>query len=137
MIEQYSNSEPGYKPILIRDGWQVGHLNSMPQLDAESITQVERHRLTDEAFILFQGASILVTAGEGPAGLRFEAARMKPGITYNIPAGTWHNIAMVPGDVVIIVEKDNTHLRDVEYRNFTPLEQENWSRTLSQALLIQ
>ena len=43
-IEQYGHSDPGYKPILIREGWQIGHLNFAPELRAEAIDRVERHR---------------------------------------------------------------------------------------------
>ncbi len=45
-----------------------------------------------------------------------KAVRMMHGVTYNIPSGVWHNIAMMPDDLVIILEKDNTHRTDVEYR---------------------
>ena len=44
---------------------------------------------------------------------------MQPGVTYNIPAGGWHAIAMTPADLVIIVEKARTHSCDVEYRPLT------------------
>jgi len=131
LIETYFHSGPGYEPFLIRKGWQVAQLNFLPEQGATKIIRVERHANTDEVFFLFRGNSILVAAEEGVAGLRFKAERMKAGVTYNIPAGVWHNIAMLPGDLVIIVEKDNTHRADVEYRNFTRRAQTSWTRTLS------
>ncbi len=129
-IQQYHNAEPGYKPILINKGWQIGHLNFMPELRAETIDRIERHNLTDEVFILFQGSSSLVAAVETSAGLQWEVIPMQQGVTYNIPASLWHSIAMTPGDVVLIVEKDGTHLGDVDYR---PLSDEE-RRSLQAAL---
>ena len=40
---------------------------------------------------------------------------MVVGVTYNIPAGMWHNIAMDKDAQLAIIEKDNTHLQDCTY----------------------
>jgi mannose-6-phosphate isomerase-like protein (cupin superfamily) len=117
MIEQYFHEGDGYNPFLIRQGWQVAQLNYQTDLQAPALHRVECHRQTDEVFILFQGRSVLVVAEESPHGLRFECVRLQPGVTYNIPAGVWHAIAMEPRDMVIIVENANTHLNDVTYRD--------------------
>ncbi|MGE5360638.1 MAG: hypothetical protein ACM3NQ_16605 [Bacteroidales bacterium] len=122
LIERYFNHDAGYKPILIRDGWQIGHLNYMPELAVDAIDRVERHNRTDEVFILFRGTSLLIAAAATSEGLHFEVTAMQPSVTYNIPAGCWHTIAMAPGDVVLIVERDNTHLEDVEYRGLSSAE---------------
>jgi mannose-6-phosphate isomerase-like protein (cupin superfamily) len=131
LIETHFHAGPGYEPFLVREGWQVAQLNFSPEQRATRINRVERHANTDEVFVLCRGGSIIVAAIAGAAGLRFKAVRMKPGVTYNIPAGVWHNIAMIPGDLVIIVEKDNTHRTDFEYRNFTLREQTAWARTIA------
>jgi len=131
IIEQYYNSDPGYKPILIRDGWQVGHLNFMPELRPEAIDRLERHKQTDEVFILFKGSASLVAAIETPAGLKWETHRMGAGVTYNVPAVLWHTIAMTPEDLVLIVEKNNTHLNDVEYRKLTDAERRSLQEILN------
>jgi ureidoglycolate hydrolase len=134
LIETYFHAGPGYEPFLVRTGWQVAQLNYLPEQHAAQIARVERHVHTDEVFILCRGGAILVAAADGAAGLRFEAVRMTAGVTYNLPAGVWHNIAMTPDDLVIIVEKDNTHRTDVEYRNFTQREKTTWTRTLARLL---
>lgn len=131
LIETYFHAGPGYEPFLVRAGWQVAQLNFVPEQRAAQVNRVERHAHTDEVFVLCRGGAILVAAEEGASGLRFEAVRMKPGVTHNIPAGVWHNITMMPDDLVIIVEKDNTHRTDVEYRRFTRREQAAWARTLA------
>ena len=130
-IEQYGHSGPGYKPVLIREGWQIGHLNFAPELRAEAIDRVERHRQTDEVFILFQGGASLIEARETSAGLEWEVVRMRPGVTYNVPAALWHTISMLPGDLVLIVEKDGTHLNDVEYRSLTKPERNSLQQAMN------
>ena len=121
-IEEYFHAGPGYNPFLCRQDWQVAQLNFLPLFSAPNIRRVERHAATDEAFILVRGASVLVAANELPDGLVFEAHAMKAGVTYNIPLGVWHTIAMQPDDLVIVVEKAATHLNDVTYRNLSEAE---------------
>src|SRR5258708_1902669 len=117
VIERYSPKGAGYNPFLIRNGWQVAQLNYRADLQASALRRVERHRDTDEVFIMIQGSSVLLAAEDTSSGFRFESVRLQPGVTYNIPAGLWHAIAMSPHDIVIIVENANTHLDDVTYRD--------------------
>lgn len=121
-IESYFHTGPGYNPFLISEGWQVAQLNYMPELAAGALRRVERHNGTAEVFILFEGRSVLIAGTEEERGLGMEIQAMRPGVTYNIPAGTWHAIAMSPADAVIIVEKSHTHVHDVEYRDLSPRE---------------
>jgi hypothetical protein len=132
IIEQYYNSDSGYKPILIRDGWQVGHLNFMPELRPEAIDRLERHKQTDEVFILFKGSASLVAAVETPVGFKWGKLLMRAGGPFNISAALWHTIAMTPEDLVLIVEKNNTHLNDVEYRKLTDAERRSLQENLNE-----
>lgn len=87
MIERYYHEAEGYNPFLIREGWQVAQLNYLPGHGLDDMVDVEVHRQTDEAFILFAGTAVLVAAEIGDEGISFECVRMTPGVTYNIPAG--------------------------------------------------
>lgn len=119
LIETYRYDGSGYNPFLIREGWQVAQLNYMPEQDLLNITKMDRHLLTDEVFVLLKGTAILIAATENNNEFQFECIKMKAGITYNIPLGMWHNIAMDKGSEVIIFEKDKTHLGDFEYRQLS------------------
>lgn len=121
-VEEYTYSGPGYNPFLIRSGWQVAQLNYAPELSPAAIDRLERHKATDEVFILFCGKSVLITGVESENGFQIESLPMRPAVAYNIPAGVWHAIALQPKDVVFIVENSNTHLCDVEYRDLRPTE---------------
>jgi mannose-6-phosphate isomerase-like protein (cupin superfamily) len=114
-IEKYEIKESGYHPFLIRDGWQVAQLNYDISQNVENIKKLDIHNHTDEVFILLKGTAVLITAILNNNQPQFGLEIMKPGITYNIPQKTWHNIAMEKGCGVIVVEKSNTHENDFEF----------------------
>lgn len=118
MIKKYIHDTEGYNPYLIEDGWQVAKLNYLPTHGLDDIVDVERHNKTDEVFILLKGVGVLITA-TFDGGLHMEFEAMKPGITYNVPAGEWHNIAMSKDCEIIIVEKDNTHINDCDHKELS------------------
>ena len=115
LIEQYNINDKGYHPFLIREGWQVAQLNYMPEQEIGNITKMDVHHLTDEVFILLKGNAVLIGAEIKGDDVIFEVELMKPNITYNIPVGTWHNIAMSKDCEIIIIEKSNTHVSDFEF----------------------
>jgi ureidoglycolate hydrolase len=119
IIEIYRQEGPGYNPFLVRDGWQVAQLNHLPEQDLYGIVKMDRHLLTDEAFILLKGSAVLIAGTEQGGAFVFEGNKMKMGVTYNIPVKQWHNIAMDKGAELIIVEKDHTHKGDYEFRQLT------------------
>ncbi len=121
LIEQYHIGEKGYHPFLIRDGWQVAQLNYIPEQEIGNIEKLDIHHLTDEVFILLKGNAVLIGAEINGNDVNFKVELMLPHITYNIPVGTWHNIAMSQDCEIIIVEKSNTHEGDFE---FFPLSEE-------------
>ena len=123
IIETYYHDGDGYNPFFIRDHWQVAQLNYLPELGMQAIKKMEMHAATDEIFVLIKGTAILILGIKEENEFSFELTKMKIGVTYNIPIGAWHGIAMSPDAEVIIVEKSNTHLEDVTYHNLSLEEQ--------------
>lgn len=122
LIETFSTTEEGYHPFLIREGWQVAQLNYIEDQHIKNIDKIEVHRNTDEVFVLLKGKSILITVDLLNGEPIFKVDVMKPHITYNIPQNVWHNIAMEKGSEVLIIEKSDTHLNDVEYLHLTEIQ---------------
>ena len=114
-IETYIHTGEGYNPYLITEHWQVAKLNHLDGHGLDQIEKMEVHRKTDEVFILLSGIAVLIASSQPDGKGSFEVVNMEPGVTYNIPMGVWHNIAMAPDAQIIIVENSNTHLGDVEY----------------------
>jgi len=135
MIETYEYKGDGYDPFLIRDGWQVAQLNHMEAQDLEGIVKIDKHLLTDEVFVLVRGTAVLIAATANEGGdPDFTCVKMQQGITYNIPANTWHNIAMDRDASVIIVERNGTHLGDYVYMPLTAGEQGRLKKAIKTVL---
>ena len=138
LIEKYEIKEEGYHPFLIRDGWQVAQLNADSNQKVENIEKLDVHHHTDEVFILLKGDVVLITGTLNPNNQPLlELELMKPGITYNIPKNTWHNIAMEEGSEVLIMEKSNTHLSDFEFHELTDEEQKQLVEKVRETLQTQ
>lgn len=60
---------------------------------------------------------------------------MRKGVTYNIPAGTWHDIAMDLDVEIIIVEKSDTHKNDCEYLKLSQQERNDLYAMINKSLL--
>ena len=116
MIERYFHEKEGYNPFLIEDNWQVAQLNYLPKHGLDDIDDVEVHVQTDEVFVLTKGTGVLIAADLTGDEIVFECVNMQQGVTNNIPAVVWHNIAMDKEASMIIVEKANTHLNDCKHQ---------------------
>jgi hypothetical protein len=112
LIETYYTRENGYHPFFIREHWQVAQLNYLPFLSFTTIERLDLHQHTDEIFVLTKGSAVLIAATIANDNVDFDCVRMLPGVVYNIPVNTWHNIAMDEDAEITIMEKSNTHLED-------------------------
>lgn len=118
-VQVYRCCNVGYDPFLISDGWQVAYLTAVDQHHLDDLVDMEVHKATDEVFILLSGKAVLVTSScDGDKLSDFRAILMEPKVTYNIPAGVWHNIAMDSDALVMIVERSCTHISDVDHKIF-------------------
>lgn len=97
-----------------------------------NIDKVERHNVTDEVFILLKGSAVLIGAEEGGGGWNFDYIQMRRNVVYNIKAGEWHNIAMAKDAELIIIEKNDTHVKDCEYMSLDTAELERFRNEIMQ-----
>jgi hypothetical protein len=98
----------GMKRVYENQAWMVGVKNYKVPNDAERFDEIERHRETDELFVLLSGSCSLLAAWEEGKTLRFEAEAMLPGKVYAIPKGLWHTTITVPGTKLVLVEDPRT-----------------------------
>lgn len=101
----------GYRTVLRHGAWRVAYLNYAAHFDR--ITYLERHLLTDEAFILLEGQATLLV-GETATPTIMEAHKI-----YNIKQGEWHNIRVSRDARVLIVENADTGRENSEYMDVT------------------
>jgi mannose-6-phosphate isomerase-like protein (cupin superfamily) len=125
-VEIYQWTGQGYRPLISSDGWMVALLNWEPIMDLEKAVEIERHKETDEVFILLHGNSALyVTTAQG-----IRVFDMQPNLIYNVTKGTWHNLLATHDVKILIVENRDTHLHDVEIRTLNPSEAETLKKNL-------
>jgi len=119
-IETLKWQGPGYQPLVFFGGWQVAVLNWENSMAPDHICEIERHCETDEVFILGQGKTVLYTESDHS----FQMIDMEPGVIYNVPKGTWHNLVATKDASLWIIENRDTHLHDTEIRTLEAIEKE-------------
>ena len=110
-MDIYDYTEDNYKTVLKFEHWRVAYLNYGDKFSTDSLVRIERHMLSDEAFILLEGEATLVT------GTDLLRTKMETHKVYNVPKGEWHHILTTPGTRVLIVENSDTCADNTEYMN--------------------
>ena len=98
----------GMQRVYENEKWTVGIKNWKPANDITGIDNVERHNLTDEMFVLVEGACTLVYANEEGGELKFDSVVMEKGKLYNIPRSLWHNTVTRKDTKMILIEDVST-----------------------------
>lgn len=115
---------PGFKPLVIYEGWRAAILNDDPsKYRRDTLRQFERHNLTDEIFVLLRGeCTLLIGDGKGDDSVgNVTPVPMEPLKLYNVRKGVWHNLLGVEDMVLFVVENSNTS-RDTS--DFIPVTEE-------------
>ena len=110
-IEIYDYTGESYMPAMSFGKWRVAYLNDAEVFREENFCQMERHNETDEVFILLEGKATLIIGEE------MNRIEMEPHKLYNIPLGVWHNIITTEGTRVLIVENEDTGLKNSEIKS--------------------
>lgn len=99
----------GYAPVMNYGDWRVAVINYSEEFKENNFEKIERHNLTDEVFILFEGEGTMVI------GEKLEKIPMEKGKIYNVKKGVWHANFMTPGSKIIIVENHDTGAENTDY----------------------
>ena len=108
MIEILTHDFNGFSAVLESGAWKLGLLGYSERFSR--FCEMERHLLTDEAFVLLDGEATLHTESG--------AVQMKKFTVYNVPAGVWHHITVSRDGKVMVVENRNTSRENTEKRYF-------------------
>ena len=109
-IAEYEFNGEGMQRVFENEKWTVGIKNWKPANDITGISNLERHNLTDELFVLVAGNCTLIYANETDQGLEFGAVAMEPNKVYNIPATLWHNTVTQKDTKMILIEDSSTSM---------------------------
>ena len=113
--------------------WMAGLKNYKPANDADLFTEIERHRESDELFLLLEGSCVLLSALEDNGCLRFEALAMERGVLYVIPSLLWHTTITRPGARLALVEAPSTGAANSDVRALSAAELESARKVIASA----
>ena len=103
----------GYARVVNGAKWTVAEINHADRFDERKMSYLERHNLTDETFVLLAGEATLLV------GENAERVPLEPLKCYNVKAGVWHNIIVLPGTRVLVVENSDTCRENTDYLDLT------------------
>lgn len=106
-ISEYSGS--GFCKVVHGGEWCIAFLNFAEKFKDGSISYLERHLETDEAFILLSGEATLII------GTDMKKIKLEPCKIYNVKKNVWHNIIMSESSSLLLVENENTGKNNTEY----------------------
>ena len=108
MIRIGVHTDGGFKVMVESGEWKVGMLRYNERFSR--LSEMERHLLTDEVFILLSGSATLYTDGE--------TIKMEVGTVYTVPQEVWHHIVVSEDASVVVVENRNTSIENTEQKYF-------------------
>ncbi|GAB4534744.1 MAG: hypothetical protein Fur0018_24750 [Anaerolineales bacterium] len=105
LLEVHEYTGPGYLPLVDYGAWRVALMRYSDELRPERLTFVERHRETDEVFVLLVGRCILFLLDE--AG-ELHPCDLQPKKIYNVKRGVYHTHTLNTDAMVLVVENRDT-----------------------------
>lgn len=107
-LEVKEHTSPDYAPLADFGSWRVALLNASPAYTQDAIRSLQRHRETDEVFVLLNGECTLLLAGGGDAPGKWQIEAMAPGKGYVVKRGAWHSHTLSADASVLVVENRDT-----------------------------
>ncbi len=120
LVEVGESFEQKYKPVLDFHGWRVAMLRHFDATAPENLHQVERHRKTNEVFILTAGEADLIVFDGDAQPTRSYVFPMVHNVAYNIQQAVWHHVLMSPDAHIILVERTDTSVENSDYAELSP-----------------
>ena len=119
LLDIRTHTDAGFRPLVDYGAWRVAILNYCDNLRPENIDAMQRHKATDEVFVLLRGRCILfVGEGDDHSIAVIHKQPMAPRTIYNVKKAVWHTHTLSSEAMVLVVEN-----RDTTYDNspFCPL----------------
>lgn len=105
----------GYLPMIDFGTWRVAFLRYIDELIPRNINRVERHRETDEVFVLLEGQAVLFMGMGDEQVEKLDPVVMEPCKLYNVKQKAWHCCVLSHDATILLVENRNTGLTNTDY----------------------
>lgn len=110
MIDILGYAGDDFKAVMQFEGWKIGLLRYSDRFS--DLKCLERHIMTDEAFVLLEGEATLYIKGEDVTQYTMEKNKV-----YNVHKNVWHHIVVSENATVLVVENSNTTKANTEKVN--------------------
>ena len=112
MIIEGKSEKAGFCLVCKNDDYKCAFITCSPQYAYGKVTELKRHRESDEVFTLVSGRATLLT-GE-PKTAEYETIELEKGVSYCVPAGTWHYLAVSEDALVFVVENSGVSAENTD-----------------------
>jgi ureidoglycolate hydrolase len=118
-----SSEAEGMSRVVESGDWMLGIKNYKRANDLNHFDYVEKHLLTDEAFVLLKGeCTLLIDVSAKNNHEAIEPIVMETGKVYCVHKGIWHNMIMSRDAKLILVENADTSADNSEMYTLTKAE---------------
>jgi ureidoglycolate hydrolase len=122
-ISVKSSEAEGMSRVVESGEWVIGIKNYKLANDQNHFDYVEKHLLTDEAFVLLKGeCTLLVDVSAQNNHADIQPMPMEQGKVYCVHQGVWHNMVMSKDAKLILIENLNTSSANSEMYSLTKAE---------------
>lgn len=104
-IEVHQFDGIGYQKLFHFQSWRIAILNYIEELEPQNIHRFQAHDLTDESFVLLEGACTLFIFENN----EIVPIHMEPHNIYNIKKGVFHSHTLSKNCKLLIIEEENTN----------------------------
>ena len=108
-------SRPGFEAIVKNEGFKCAFITHDPMYAYGAVTEMKRHNLTDELFVLMAGKAILLIR----EGETMSEHPLEQGKSYNVTAGTWHYLGASEDAMLFVTEAGNTDKTNTDVLTLT------------------
>lgn len=108
-LDIFEHTGAEYRRLVNNAKWTLASLNWAPRFDETAVSELERHNLMDETFVLLCGEATLLV------GEKAEPVKMEPLKFYNVRAGIWHHIVVSKDARVLVAENADTSKDNTDY----------------------
>lgn len=122
LVEVGGSFAQAYAPVLDFAGWRVAMLRHFAVVSPATFHRVERHRNTNEVFILTTGRADLIVCDGDERPVAPMVIPMARGVAYNVRQSVWHHVVLSPEAHVVLFERSDTGPETTDYANLPPAE---------------
>ena len=112
MVLEGKSEKAGFCLVCKNNDYKCAFITCSPQYAYGKVTELKRHRESDEVFTLISGKATLLT-GEPESG-EYDTRELQKGVSYCVPAGTWHYLAVSEDALVFVVENSGVSAENTD-----------------------